>query len=112
MSVDGITSTATDHDLLVEASLRELVAAGLDVLGSVVGSLVGASEDDVRGRVALSERAERRRVSASDILRKRETTKRTSVSTMAEMPCLVTERKVWPVAAARMASTAMSIEPS
>ena len=36
----------------------------------------------------------------------------TSVSTMALRPCLVTDKKVWPCAAAFMASTAMSIEPS
>lgn len=35
-----------------------------------------------------------------------------SVSTIAERPCLVTERNVWDEAAARIASTAMSIEPS
>ena len=35
-----------------------------------------------------------------------------SVSTMAERPCLVTERKVCPDPAALIASTAMSIEPS
>jgi hypothetical protein len=34
------------------------------------------------------------------------------VSTMADKPCLVTDKKVWPDPAALMASTAMSIEPS
>lgn len=44
---------AVDHDLLDEPGLGELVGDGRDVLGCVVGSRVGSSEDDVRSVVAL-----------------------------------------------------------
>ena len=47
-----VSVRAVDHDLLHESGLGELGGNLLDVLGGVVGALVGPSEDDVRRLVS------------------------------------------------------------
>lgn len=44
-----------NHDLLDQSGFCQLLRNGLDVLGRVVGALVGSSKDDVRRGVTLCE---------------------------------------------------------
>jgi len=91
---------------LDKTGLSELSGDFLDVLSGVVGSLVRSSKNDVGGVVSLAKK--RKEVSSRERKEgkeQRERAERTPVSTIAERPCLVTERKVCPCEAARMAST-------
>lgn len=110
-----------NHDTGRDARLLEALGGLLDVFGFVVRAAVGAAQDDVASRVAFSlHNCEQNGISPpvlgaeylAERLKAEGGTKMDAVDVLAEMPCLVTDKKACELEADPIASMAIWSEPS
>lgn len=114
----GQGDAPVDHNLRRKLRLRQSLSGSTNVLSVVVRSAVRAAKNDMAGRVSirLDNCVERRRGERREEKRQQSPERggrRTRKgNALAEIPCLVTERKLWLDAAEPMASMAIWREPS
>lgn len=98
----------THHELLRKARLGKLLASSTDMLCCVIGALGTTAKDDMNIRITLRMYLSKEKSQDIGII----SGVHTSVSTILLKPSLPTERKTWPLLAARQASIATPTLPS